>query len=167
MSVETYNIEVYGVSFNSLPNLPLWSEPTDEHVPTMRAFLRANANALKISDAELAEIDTDEDALYDFVSNFKHKMRADDLGSLVAAAVDARLGYSDFGRGLVSAHQTDTDMLVGIGILRYYPWERDNIPTMTERGRDFFEEKLREVLVELGVPSDAIIIEEQFDSITC
>ena len=38
---------------------------------------------------------------------------------------------------------------------------------MTERGREFFEEKLREVLVELGVPSDAIIIEEQFDSITC
>lgn len=167
MSVETYNIEVYGVSFNTLPNLPMWSEPTDEHVPTMRAFLRANAKALKISDAQLAEIDTDEDALYDFVSNFEHKMRADDLGSLVAAAVDARLGYSDFGRGLVCAHRTDTDMLVGIGILRHYPWERENIPTMTERGRDFFEEKLREVLEELGVPGDAICIEEQFDSITC
>lgn len=167
MSVETYNIDVYGVSFNALPNLPMWSEPSEEHLPAMRAFLRANSEALAISETELAEIDADENALYDLVSNYEHKHRADALGSIVAAAVDARLGYSDFGRGLVCAYQTDTDMLVGIGILRYYPWEQDNIPTMTTRGRDFFEEKLREVLEELGVPSDAIIIEEQFDSITC
>lgn len=167
MSVETYSIEVYGVSFNSLPNLPMWSEPTDDHVPAMRAFLHANAAALAIFDAELAEIDADDDALYDFVSEYEYDGRADGLGSLIAAALDARLVYSDFGRGLACAYQTDTDMLVGIGILRHYPWERENIPVMTERGREFFEEKLREVLVELGVPSDAIIIEEQFDSITC
>ena len=167
MSVETYNIEVYGVSFNSLPNLPLWSEPAEEHAPAMRAFLRANAEALSISDEELSAADADDDALYDLVENFEHDGCPNALGSVVAAALDARLRSADEGMGLVVACQTDSDMLVGIGLLRHYPWERDDIPTMTDHGREAFEGKLREVLEELGVPADSIAIEEHFDVLTC
>lgn len=167
MSVETYNIEVYGVSFNSLPNLPLWAEPADDHLPTVRAFLRANAEALSIPAADLEAATVDDDALYDLVENFEHDGCADDIGSLVAAALDARLRSTDEGKGLVGAHRTDADMLVGIGILRHYPWERDDVPTMTDEGREAFEDKLREVLEELGVPSGSIAIEEHFDVLTC
>lgn len=167
MSVETYSIEVFGASFNSLPNLPLWAEPTEGHAPAMRAFLRANAEALGITDEELAAADADEDALYDLVADFEHDGCTDGLGSLVAAAVDARLGSADEGKGLVGACQTDADMLVGIGILRHYPWEREGIPAMTDQGRESFEAKLREVLEELGVPSGSIKVEEQFDVLTC